>query len=218
METGIELDESIGAAPSTQKAKIQIGSCVGVLYICNASVNHPEFCFSCGKTYCVHNGRLVKSTSEYVLINHSYVGKNGTAYEETRKFYKKKYYPRIVEMRLTPDLSPNDPHYYAQDRKPSKTKIVPHDCVAIEFVDNSKPYNRDIKNGRFLYWEDFNHHIHCTLTQPEPNLFRVYYYHFPKPACVKGQKPKLKGEVTHKDFVKHVYALTDKDLGAIAKC
>lgn len=197
-----------------------IGSCIGVLYECGETIIDPNSCIKCeGKVYSVHNGKLVKDTKNYILVNHYEIGNSGSPKEETRIFYKEDKLPHLLEYRVTPDLNTSASHYCADFRNPANTNIVPPDAVGILFQDPTSKFGVNIKNGRYLYWREKGGTAHCTLTLPDKRLYRVWYYHYPKPRCrTGGEKPILVAELTCKDNVNWIYKLSEKNLGYIAKC
>jgi hypothetical protein len=208
-----QLPPCSGTPMPASKQKTVIGSCIGVLYTCGKANPNSEFCTNkCGtRVYCVHNGRLVKDTKEYILVNH-YTLSGGVPKEETRIFYKKNHYPRVLSYKVTPDLPTTDAHYCASFRNPASTQIVPPECVGIQIKN-------DIKNGRYLYWEEKSGKFHCVIPASGSGVYRVYYAHFPKPKCNPGnKKPVLAAELTCKDDVIRVLKTDEKNLGPAAKC
>lgn len=182
---------------------------VGVLYIPDANETPNErFCVKWNGTwYCVHNGRYVdlRQNGNEVVINHCRLNSNGRPVWESRSFYVNYNYPRLVNIKKTPDLDRDDRHYCADYRHPYKSLISPGTTVGIAYGPSTTNL-QDMKNGRYLYWEDRpprTQPYHCVIHENEPLLYKVYYYHFPRPK--QGVRPELRSTITSRTNVKFVF-------------
>lgn len=184
-------------------AIIHSGSCVGVLYW---DSNKSE--------WAVHNGRLAYpnqvNTSHLphsVWVAHWTIPHSAhpVPYKEIR------HLAGVREVRLTHDLPPNDPRYCTQYRGKQNTvnTVYPGTCFGVYFrYANGQ---RDVKNGRFLYWEKKNDpgHHHCVIHRNRVSeISEVWYAHYvlPKGANLKnfshppslvsawGHRGKINGE------------------------
>lgn len=182
---------------------------VGVLYIPEATEKPNEnFCVKWNGTwYCVHNGRYVdlRQNGNEVVINHCRLNSNGQPVWESRSFYIRDHYPRLIDIKRTPDLSPSDQHYCGDYRQPYKNLISPGTCVGVAYGPKVN-HLQDMKNGRYLFWEDKppkTQAYHCVIHQDEPLLYKVFYSHFPKPKA--GVRPELVAKIDSRINVKLVF-------------
>lgn len=192
---------------------INRGSCVGVLYW----DNHK-------KEWAVHNGRLAhpiqvngQHPPHSVWIAHWTIGRQPHAvpHKEIR------HLTGVREVRLTHDFSPQDPRYCLNYRGRPNTvlTIYPGTCFGIYFTHSNG--RRDVKNGRFLYWEKKHEppgRHHCVIHRTNiGDIEEVYYAHYdiPKGANRKNflQPPPLvpapgrRGIITHEQII-DVYRTT----------
>lgn len=197
------------------------GSCIGVLYQCDNPITDKNkgFCNNkCGtKIHCVHNGRLVDSGKDFILVNHYTLDKYRNPKEETRIFYRSKI-PKVIIYVVTPDLPKSFLQNCTGNKISNPSGISTSDCVGIYYSPSGKANDRDIKNGRFAFWTDINGAIHCTLTNNDiSKIYRVYYYHYAAPGCVSG-RPDISAELNCRERVLGVFKLSQNNLGGTAKC
>ncbi|MBL4931942.1 hypothetical protein [Clostridium paridis] len=219
--SNVKLTPCTGIPAESSKRTPTIGSCIGVLYECGNKNPNTSFCKECGSTvYCVHNGRLIADTKNYILVNHYKLDSAGSPKEETRIFYKYQRYPHVVDYKVTPDLPKTDPRYCKDFRSKSIPGIIPSNAVGIEFYKDPVKKIKDIKNGRYVFWLESDETRHCVINNANMSkVFRVYYYHYKKPSCnPSGGIPRLEAELTCKDNVIWVFKLTKKDHKFVEKC
>lgn len=185
-------DDIIGATdpkPCVMNKNPKVGSCIGVLYRSNVNES-KDFCIkdprNKGKFLCVHNGRLVKKTSQYILVNHFAPTETG-AKEETRIFYRSSKCPALLDFKVTPNLG-------CPGERKSKPGNIRHGTCAGIVVRSNKAY--DVKNGRYDYYIKTGNPPteHCYLPEASiPDAIqRVYYYHYPVSSIdTKSNPPKL---------------------------
>jgi hypothetical protein len=183
-------------------ARINQGSCVGIYY-------------RVGNQIAVHNGRLLgarygqtwvpyvdtsfNTWPDQVLFSHWNIS-GGVPFLERR------FLSNIVEVRLTPDLPPDNAFYCANFRGPGAPgEIRPGTCVGVWFRDENG--RLDVKNGRYLFYLDNNRNRHCVLlegaTPPE-----VFYYHLNVQRNAAGQITGLNPEIVSRRNVRGVFRTT----------
>jgi len=194
-------------------ATIHSGSCVGVLYWNNKKGE-----------WAVHNGRLAypnKINTDHpphsVSIAHWTIAPHAHAvpYKEIRSL------KGVREVRLTHDLPPNDPRYCAafSGRKNTVNTIYPGTCFGVYFQYANG--QRDVKNGRFLFWEKKHEPAgrhHCVIHRNRiGEISEVWYAHYvlPKEANLKDfhHPPSLVSAWGHRgringEYVRDVYRTT----------
>jgi hypothetical protein len=134
-----------------------------------------------------------------IVVSH-WTLRNGVPHLETNKRLT-----RIVDVRLTPDLSPSNPKYCGKFRGQSPDPnniILPGTCIGTWYNETGKP---DIKNGRYLYWVDNNGNRHCVINRKQRIPDIVVYYHYNIQQNPTTGFVSLKPEVTYKYGVIDVF-------------
>lgn len=152
---------------------IHAGSCVGVFYrdaqgglqVHNGRLRGAHY----GATFVPYVDTTVRPTAVYIAHWLYSSAQQATREEMARRI------TRIDSVHLTPDLPTNHPYYCANFRHiPRDSRILPGDCVGVWYrMANG---TNDMKNGRYLYWIDFQGRRHCVLHPTDTPAYVIYYH------------------------------------------
>ncbi|HLN64327.1 MAG TPA: hypothetical protein VK464_22640 [Symbiobacteriaceae bacterium] len=183
-------------------ARINRGSCVGILYL--DAQGRPQ----------VHNGRLLRARYGNTWVPYVETTRRPNAVEfrhwnirrpANTPFLETRVVTRVREVRRTPDLTPDSPRYCANFRgiMPGN-RILPGTCVGVWFREQGVT---DVKNGRYLYWRDRNGRPHCVIT-PGVIPYEVFYYHFIIGTNPQTGQPELVPMIISRTGVRGVFRTT----------